>query len=817
MTRQAERARTLAPDSIDAQIASANARILLIQDLPGVERDLLALAKRAPNDWRVQESLGNTYRFLKRKEESVRAMQRACELSGGSPRTSGDLANVLTRQGEFAAAEKVVAEALPKGGCGRLFVFDLMLKTAWRGDFEGAAKSLATWPDWMLTQDRGAHMAWHMWLFSRQADKALAVVQRLQRDFIRDVNFTGPRAVLTARAHEIAGNIEAARADWRITVQVCDRELATAADSRAAQYWKAWALARLGDTAGAQALCQQMDQRKLLAPLVGFFGWNDVPALWVTVGRPDLAIAELETQRPNDDRYPFTRAQLEFDPAFDPLRTHPRFKEILAAASAPEKKSPATSAGADDKSVAVLAFADLSAARDSEYFSDGISEELLNVLAKVPGLKVTARTSAFFFKGKNLPIPEIAQKLGVAYVIEGSVQRAGERVKITAQLIKAADGFHVWSDTFTRDAKDVFAVEEEIAGLIAKQLSLKLGASSVAATASVNPQAFELYVQARRAWNRRTTDGFNGAEEMLNRALALEPNFARAHAALGDVWNNRAQDAGTIGAFGDRNSTELARITAKAREALALDPNSAEAHALLGSVLMSAWQADEAVRELRLAIALNPTYATAHQRLSRALSNGGHVDEGLAEMKLAAELDPLSSRILDNYAGSLRWTGHYTESLSVAERAISVQPDSVTASMAKSRALLALGRADEALAVVRGLTADSDYTVWAVAMVLAGVGRPAEAEAQLLRVKDVGLRWFGLAALGRHADSVAAFDPQRLYVNQLVEFLFEPCFDLVRDDPRFVQGLATLGLTEAHARAQAWRKAHPPEKPAAKS
>ncbi|MDP2138046.1 MAG: TIR domain-containing protein, partial [Candidatus Didemnitutus sp.] len=140
--------------------------------------------------------------------------------------------------------------------------------------------------------------------------------------------------------------------------------------------------------------------------------------------------------------------------------------------SAPRSSLPAISS---DKSIAVLAFADLSEARNSEYFSDGISEELLNVLAKVPGLRVAARTSAFFFKGKNLPIPEIAAKLNVAYIVEGSVQRAGDRVKITAQLIKAADGYHVWSEAFTRDAKDVFAVQEEIAGRIAKELSLKLG------------------------------------------------------------------------------------------------------------------------------------------------------------------------------------------------------------------------------------------------------------------------------------------------------------------------------------------------------
>jgi len=202
-------------------------------------------------------------------------------------------------------------------------------------------------------------------------------------------------------------------------------------------------------------------------------------------------------------------------------------------------------------------------------------------------------------------------------------------------------GFRFGSpDKAERESKNIFALHDEVAGLI-KQLSLKLGVSSAAAMASVNPQAFELYVQAKQQWNLRTMDGFNRAEDMLNRALVLEPNFARAHAALGDVWNNRAQDTGVIGAFGDRNSPELGRIRAKAREALALDQNSVEAHALLGSVFaIGLAERQEAAHELRLAIALNPTYATAHQRLGRVLLNDGRVEEGLAETEAGRGVRP---------------------------------------------------------------------------------------------------------------------------------------------------------------------------------
>jgi TolB-like protein/Flp pilus assembly protein TadD len=578
--------------------------------------------------------------------------------------------------------------------------------------------------------------------------------------------------------------------------------------------WKAVLYAGLGENAEARrlfTLCAQMRGSK---PRVASEVEARLLAARLRDGERGLAVEELI--RSVQQNVAGFRGTTQFDPIFDSLRDEPWFKTAIETGERDGSEKGRALSPADEKSVAVLAFADNSPGHDSEYFSDGISEELINALGKVPGLKVPAGTSSFYFKGKKVPMPEIAKQLGVAYVIEGSVQRAGDKVKISARLSKAADGFQVWTDSFLRDAKDVFAVEEEIAGLIAQRLSLKLGVSSAAATASVNPEAFELYVQAQQLWNMRTTDGLNRAENLLNRALALEPDFARAHAALGEVWNLRGLNGDGMGAFGDRNSPELARIREKAREALALDSNSAETHALLGSLLLSGWQIDEAVRELRLAIVLNPTYATAHQRLSRALFNAGRADEGLAELKLAAELDPLSSRILDNYAGALRRTGRYTESLAVAERAVAVQPDNVQALLAKSRTLLALGRAEEAAAVIRGLAADSDFAITAMAIVLAGVGRPAEAETELSRSKNVSYRWFVLAALGRRTESAAAFDAQRLTVNQLTDFLFDPNCDLVRDDPRIVQGIAALGLTEAHARAQAWRKAHPPEKPASK-
>ena len=216
-----------------------------------------------------------------------------------------------------------------------------------------------------------------------------------------------------------------------------------------------------------------------------------------------------------------------------PRREAARHAPPIAESTAQRAARPAT----DSKSVAVLAFANLSDDKGNEYFSDGISEELLNVLAKVPGLKVSARTSAFHFKGKDTPIPEIAKQLGVAYVVEGSVRKAGDQVRITAQLIKAADGFHVWSDTFNRDLKDIFAVQDEIAGLIAKNLQLKLDAGErCGRQRDKKLAAYEAYLHGRQAWNGEDRVRLPRGCAQFLQAVELDPDFALAHGKLAEAY-----------------------------------------------------------------------------------------------------------------------------------------------------------------------------------------------------------------------------------------------------------------------------------------
>ncbi|MFM8334462.1 MAG: TIR domain-containing protein, partial [Opitutaceae bacterium] len=334
---------------------------------------------------------------------------------------------------------------------------------------------------------------------------------------------------------------------------------------------------------------------------------------------------------------------------------------------------PATAVAGSDKSVAVLAFTDLSEKRDSAYFSDGISEELLNVLAKVPGLRVAARTSAFFFKDKNLPVPEIAQKLNVAYVVEGSVQRAGERVKITAQLIKAADGFHLWSDTFTRDFKDVFAVQEEIARLIAGKLQLQLGVSAPAASAAaassakINPEAYDAYLRGRAA----QTAGYSertrlDTMRLYEAALRIDPDYALAWARLAEFC------ARTYNSGFDRGDDLVSKARSAAAAALRLAPDLPEARLAQARILQN-FENDSAgaARELDAVERLRP--GDVEVPAVRALigySTGASGDALVTLARRAVDADPQNADTLLAAANYLLIIGHFAEAERWCDRAL---------------------------------------------------------------------------------------------------------------------------------------------------
>ena len=294
---------------------------------------------------------------------------------------------------------------------------------------------------------------------------------------------------------------------------------------------------------------------------------------------------------------------------------------------------------APDKSIAVLPFVDLSQNKDQEYFSDGLTEELIGLLTRVPELRVPARTSCFYFKGKQATIKEIARALNVAHVLEGSVRKAGNRVRIAVQLSRIDTGYHLWSQTYDRTLDDIFKVQEEIASEAVRSLSATLLSTTLPARiAPVNSGAYQFYLRGRFHWNRRSAEEFRAAIRCFEQAIAIEPGYALAFAGLADCYS--------LLPIYDRMSSATATMPhAKAAtlRALAIDDNLAEAHASLGLILGIFdfdWAAGE--RHYQRAIELNPSSPVAHQWYGELLVNTGRCDAGLAEGRRAVELDPLS-------------------------------------------------------------------------------------------------------------------------------------------------------------------------------
>ena len=728
LLRQANRAVALAPDGVAAQLVFANAQLVGRTGksesavAPGyyaeIQRSLLRLAEREPRNWKIQRALGTVYRNMNQTDEAIRSLQRALELSGEDPMASADLVNVLIRRQRYPDAEAILARALARHRSGRLLTFDVVVKCRWRGDTAGALKAIESWPAWLLRENRGVAVAWQAAYWGRQPARALSIVQEVTRDYLRDVNFAGPRAVLSARAHEIAGNTVAAQADWRLVVQRYDQDLAANSQDVVALFWKAWALARLGDTAGAQAAATLVRQQ-MQSVASNFFKLQTTATLWATVGWTDLALSDLRglLEKPGDE-VSLTRAYLELEPAFDPLRGDPRFQEILAAALAPPM---ASAPSIDHKSVAVLAFANLSDDKANEYFSDGISEELLNVLAKVPGLKVSARTSAFYFKGKEVPIPEIAQKLGVAYVVEGSVRKAGDKVRITAQLIKAADGFNVWSDTFTRDLKDIFAVQDEIAGLIAKNLELKMGINQVGARQAVSPEAYQEYLVGRAAAAKAGMADLREAVTHFERAVALEPKFTAA-------WVQLASAHTRLGRWGGAPTLQAWQAARAAIDrAKALEPDSPDVLLALGWILRTAdWDWRGAEQAFRRTLQLQPNQPEALAGAAVLLFNIGQTEEAYRLGQQAVQLDPLNAAAYIDLSIMFYLNKNWAEAERSARRALQLAPGGASYHSILAWSLIAQQRYAEAEAEV-ALESDviEQTTVYGLLAVARGQGQAA--------------------------------------------------------------------------------------------
>jgi TolB-like protein/Tfp pilus assembly protein PilF len=388
-----------------------------------------------------------------------------------------------------------------------------------------------------------------------------------------------------------------------------------------------------------------------------------------------------------------------------------------------------------DRSIAVLPFVNLSDDAANDYFGDGLAEEILNVLATVPNLRVAARTSSFAYKGRNEDVRRIGNELNVATVLEGSVRKSGDKVRITVQLINVADGFHLWSQNFDRTLSDIFTIQDEIARAVAEALKVRLlgqdaSAAKLGGTGSVN--AYDLYLLGRHNMQQRTEQGLLDAIRYFEQALAADPEYARAWSGLADAYNL------LIGYGNLTQGKALAKAEAAALRALALDPKLAEAHASLGLIRSNQGRGKEGLAELETAIKLDPGYAPAWVWYGTTLGSQKRDAEKLAAYEKAFQLDPSLPPAVSNLAGLYNELGRYRDAFPLAERMVRLKPADASLWHAHvGEGLLALGAPAEAIAALRRALEVDPRNVKAM-------GAMARAYLQLDDL-DAAQRWVGFA------------------------------------------------------------------------
>jgi TolB-like protein/Tfp pilus assembly protein PilF len=449
----------------------------------------------------------------------------------------------------------------------------------------------------------------------------------------------------------------------------------------------------------------------------------------------------------------------------------------------------------NEKSIAVLPFENLSEEKSSAYFADGIQDEILTRLSKIADLKVISRTSTQRYKHTSQSPSQIAHQLGVANLLEGSVQKTNDQVRVNVQLITAANDTHLWAETYDRKLTDIFVVESDIATTIAKTLQARLtGAekTAIAKRPTANPEAYELYLKGRFFWNKRTAADLRKAIEYFNQALDKDPSYALAYAGLTDAYLVLSQ----YGAASPADSFPQAKAAAK--KAIDLDDTLAEAHTSLAcSLAYYDFDFEQSLEEFQRAIELNPNYATAHHWLSNGvLSALGQFDRSIAEGKRAVELDPLSLVINTDLGQDFFYSRRYDEAIAQSRKTIEMDPRFYFAHWALGTALQLKGQLSEAVAEYsKAVELNDDPSVLALlGQAYARAGQRDEAQKILVRLSEeaksryVQPYSFALMYLALGDKERAIDEMERAYRERdanVAQIKVDPMLDDLRGNQRF--------------------------------
>ena len=456
------------------------------------------------------------------------------------------------------------------------------------------------------------------------------------------------------------------------------------------------------------------------------------------------------------------------------------------------------------RSLAVLPFESLSADASQDYFADGMTDELITNLGQISALRVISRTSVMAYKGAHKPLPQIARELNVEAVLEGTVLRSDNQVRITAQLIQAPADKHLWAKSYEGDLRDTLALQNQVASAIAQEVRINLTPQEEAAlknAKSVNPEAYEFYLKGRYFWNKRTGEGLQRAIEYFNEAIGKDPRYAQAYAGLADSYALLGN--ADFAVISPREA--YPRAKAAAAKALELDNSLGEAHTSLAFCLgLFEWNWDAAEKEYLRAIALNPGYATAHQWHALQLSVLDRFDEAVAEMRKAENLDPLSLIISADVADVLFAARRYDDAIQQSRKAIEMDPNFAIAHYELGQALAQKRMYSPAIAELQKaneLSGGDTTCIAALGYAYAASGRAGEAIKLVNELKSRPNHRFSYAA--HEALIYASLDDkdramallEKAYAEHFDALaLRSPAFDALRSDPRFRDLMGRIGL-----------------------
>lgn len=470
----------------------------------------------------------------------------------------------------------------------------------------------------------------------------------------------------------------------------------------------------------------------------------------------------------------------------------------------PWDESRTVSADHDPRRIAILPFANISPDQGDEYFSDGMTDELISVLSKIKGLRVVARTSSMRFKGEKATAGRIGQELRVGFLIEGSVRKAKDHLRITVELVDTQNEEQLWTETYDRDLRDIFSVQSDIAKQVANALELRFGIreSSQVRQQTQNPEAHSFYLKGRYRWNMRGENEINRAIKYFEEAIGRDSSYALAYAGLADCYS-------ILGYYGFRRAAVVfPRAKELAEKALSLDDTLAEAHASLGEALMQYYfDWDKSGSELDLALELNPSYATAHFWRATHYMSHGRFSDSLAAVKKAVELDPLSMIILTDAARNLYLARRYEEAIEQYHKSLNVDSNFAIAHKGLAEVYAQVGRHDDAISEIEKAIALSGNSIFIqddLGYIYARAGKKQEAVKVLDHLDKLATdeyvpsygRAVIFAALGRKDEAISTLEKAYQERSFLVYEKVDPAFDGIREDDRFKTLMDKMGLQD---------------------